>query len=927
MFCTNCGQKMEEGDAFCTSCGTPVYDAKKQVESSTNNMVPTKQVSLEPYISKIKEYLIKCKDFIVKHKKPFIVGTSICAIIILSIILFNQFYDFTKISWDETRDSSVTHTSPTTLKLSVSAYDKEDNRITEISFKTDDGEIKSDGANVEWTLPKEDGEYTITAIAPSGKKIKKSVKVINLQDSDDNTTSLNGLLTDTEEDENADNDADGLTNAEEKKLGTDINVSDTDGDGLSDYYEVNVSKTDPLKKDTDGDGLFDGDELDLGLDPLKEDSKGDGVKDGDRSLTFTVEDKKLGISLQINGKGNIASTTIDSLKNSTFSDMDGILDQVYNFYSNGTIESAIVTISYDISDVQSKGLNEDNLTLYYFNEETKELEPLPTTVDKEKKVITVTLNHFSKYVIGDKDVVLTNKNVQILFVIDNSVSMYTENQLHNAGYSSVTGAVGNDSDFKRLTLTNNMIDMFTGNYQFGVSEFAGSYAKIKNFTSEKAEVKEAVNSMKSNWQTTLSGTHIITALNSGIKEFSSKEDEGKYLILLTDGKNTSGSLSSNKSSIIKNAKDKNVKICVIGLGDQLDDDDLGEIATETGCNFYNALDSSALDEIYSLIGADINYNYVDTDCDNKVDGMITANSGFLVNRDGFSFANFRSNKSGDGHCYGMATFAMLYYQNELPMQLSSYSVSKFYLSYMKTIDWESNGYDLSNTYFSKNKKLYDFKISNEALKIFLGDNPSDYRDRVENDTWMIKTEYYDLLENIGATISVKDYSGKDKDFTKYQSALLNIDNDTFNNAVSNDEAQLLNAIWRLFMLQMKDSNSTSFGPTPDRAFNELTTQLEQGTPVVIGIAGNHAINAIRLIQDTEDANKFKIEVYDNNYPGETRYIDVTRSKYNKIQLDYTAWTNEYSYKFMYDTDNDGTKEKISVELNYPIINYKKPRTS
>jgi hypothetical protein len=43
---------------------------------------------------------------------------------------------------------------------------------------------------------------------------------------------------------------------------------DTDGDGLSDYYETTVSHTDPAKWDTDGDGMSDGWEVAHGLNPL-----------------------------------------------------------------------------------------------------------------------------------------------------------------------------------------------------------------------------------------------------------------------------------------------------------------------------------------------------------------------------------------------------------------------------------------------------------------------------------------------------------------------------------------------------------------------------------------------------------------------------------------------------------------------------------
>jgi len=64
-----------------------------------------------------------------------------------------------------------------------------------------------------------------------------------------------------------DTDQDGLTDAEERELGTNINSIDSDFDGLFDREEVRVYKTDPLNKDTDGDSFLDGDEVRAGYNP------------------------------------------------------------------------------------------------------------------------------------------------------------------------------------------------------------------------------------------------------------------------------------------------------------------------------------------------------------------------------------------------------------------------------------------------------------------------------------------------------------------------------------------------------------------------------------------------------------------------------------------------------------------------------------
>ena len=77
-----------------------------------------------------------------------------------------------------------------------------------------------------------------------------------------------------------DDDGDGLSNSEERRLGTEPDNADTDGDGLTDYDEVRRYDTRPLKADTDDDGLADGQEVAAGTLPTNPDSDGDGTPDG-----------------------------------------------------------------------------------------------------------------------------------------------------------------------------------------------------------------------------------------------------------------------------------------------------------------------------------------------------------------------------------------------------------------------------------------------------------------------------------------------------------------------------------------------------------------------------------------------------------------------------------------------------------------------
>jgi hypothetical protein len=92
-----------------------------------------------------------------------------------------------------------------------------------------------------------------------------------------------------------DGDGDRLSNADELRLGTDVDDPDTDADGLLDGFETGTgvfaggtdAGTDPTRADSDGDGLPDGLEVRLGTSPVDGASRaveiaGDAVLSGER---------------------------------------------------------------------------------------------------------------------------------------------------------------------------------------------------------------------------------------------------------------------------------------------------------------------------------------------------------------------------------------------------------------------------------------------------------------------------------------------------------------------------------------------------------------------------------------------------------------------------------------------------------------------
>ena len=900
-FCGGCGQSVPFDSKFCGTCGFVFTDVVQQPAQPSAASI------------KFKETLTKIKDFIVKHKVPFIIVTSLILVAIIGWTCFQKFYDFTKLSWVESYgDYNVEYTAGTEIKLKAEAYDKEDALITDIEYKVSAGEIEVDGLKVVWYLPEEEGTYTITAKAPSGKEIEKEVKKFKLSNQEDAE-----LFMEIEEEElpEGDEDGDGLTNAEEETLGTDKYKPDTDSDGLIDKYEVEV-KTDPLKLDTDGDGLKDGSEIALDMDPLKADSKGDGIKDGEREFTTNI--KSNGVQMTITGTGDVVSTTIDVYDNNTLGNTEGIVGKVYNFETDSKIKEAKLVITYNEKDVVEAGLTEENLTFYNFDINTKELTPVETIVDTENNTITVTLKHFSKYVLADKNMVNLLSETNILFVLDDSVSMYSEKQMIELGFDSSTGAIGSDTEFKRITLSEKLLNMLSGEYKYAVAEFSGTYYLYNDFIENKDDVKASLNKIR-NMDHNDDGTDIVNALKKGIKEFDSDENNN-YIILLTDGKDTTGDLYYEKKNIITAANEKDVSICIIGLGN-VDKKDLSEIATSTGCGFYYATDDSVLEDVYRQLSAEINYGQIDIDGDGKADGTVVYDSGFIPSRDGLPFANYSNVNSPNGSCYGIATVANYFYRGVLPSDKGSLTEKNLLGKELG----KSNGYYFGySSYFRDfENTLYNYELEEMYQIIFNPKNVLDLWDKVEDGTLKINDKYAKKLKKLGAVTYTQNYNGALKDdFNKIELFKIDVDSELVEDE-KDDDVELLRAINR-WHVDQHNNEYYDFDLNSDKTYAYITKELVKGNPVVLTYdilkknkkTGAHAVNLIRIIVDNEDSDKFYFEIYDSNRPGVSKYLEATRTKYNKYTLDYTAWTNEYAYDFSYIGEDYDVKEVAIEVLDY-----------
>ncbi len=206
-------------------------------------------------------------------------------------------------------------------------------------------------------------------------------------------------------DQSEDLDEDTLTNLQEQTFGTDPLLADTDSDTLDDGTEI-AAGTDPLLADTDSDGLQDDSELRLGTNPHLADTDGDGIPDGDEVYTTVAEDPAIGVTAEVTGTGDLAGhLQICNITSPIYTSTPALVGPVVNLsfigpQLNGTVAPARVTLPYNPALVNAT----TNISVFAFNETIGTYKPVTTTVDNVAHTVSANVSVPATVAVFDTDV-------------------------------------------------------------------------------------------------------------------------------------------------------------------------------------------------------------------------------------------------------------------------------------------------------------------------------------------------------------------------------------------------------------------------------------------------------------------------------------------------------------------------------------------
>lgn len=356
-------------------------------------------------------------------------------------------------------------------------------------------------------------------------------------------------------DGDADDDQDGLINSDELLAGTDLFSKDTDNDALNDAEEVALG-TNPMEPDTDGDGIYDGAEVILKMDPLTPNEM------GEYETALTSDSGRAKVHVLGDSNFVIAPFAVNDSENVLVNSLTGIVGNAVDFTTGGfDFKNADVTFTYTDEELEKLGYLETDLTVFHLNYDTKQLETIGALVaDTEANTLTLSTEVSGTYLLGYSKMAIDLSNVDIVFAIDQSGSMSSNDPQH----------------YRILAAQRFLEQMKEDSYRAGILAFEDTATVKADLTNDTKKLNKVLESMK----TFGGGTNLYNAIMGSVKMFKDN-NRRKIVILLTDGY---GGNPVPKAT--DECNKNNVVVNTIALGSSTDADVLKNIASYTKGGYF-----------------------------------------------------------------------------------------------------------------------------------------------------------------------------------------------------------------------------------------------------------------------------------------------------------------------------------------------------
>jgi len=162
----------------------------------------------------------------------------------------------------------------------------------------------------------------------------------------------------------------------------------------------------------------------------------------------------------------------------------------------------------------------------------------------------------------------------------------------------VSGSMGGEKIVKAKTGATTFLDVLTQydagkNDEVSLVTFSTDVQVLSNLNRDFDHLKSLISTLSASGSTSM-----WDAVYDSVDILKNDPSQAKAVLLLTDGQDNDSEHTKNES--IQHAKDHKVRVFVIGVGADVNDDDLRELAEETGGSYWH-IEVANLVDIYEMI--------------------------------------------------------------------------------------------------------------------------------------------------------------------------------------------------------------------------------------------------------------------------------------------------------------------------------------
>ncbi len=310
-----------------------------------------------------------------------------------------------------------------------------------------------------------------------------------------------------------------------------------------------------------------------------------------------VRNEETGVSVDVGGEG-LRETDIQVTNETPRAEPNFKAGPMVRIQNRTDVDEARVTIPL-AEDVDPS----EKLSVYKWDpDDSSGWTKINTTIDSENRTATANVSSFSYFSVfridewnGYTTSTITLEDRHLVNESDGSKGSGTAKSLDLMLVVDESGSMGGSRIYSARVASKRFVGGLLEDDRVGLVGYSYGSTLHHGLTTNHDQLNESANSLSAGGSTN-TGAGLKEALTE--IETNGESDRKPVIILLSDGKTN---LGPDPVGIAKEASNKGIEISTVGLGNSVDENELQAIADRTGGDYYHAVSSGDLPDVFQRV--------------------------------------------------------------------------------------------------------------------------------------------------------------------------------------------------------------------------------------------------------------------------------------------------------------------------------------